>query len=166
MAMRIPIWLLATAMAASCAKGVTDGDGGGIDIEKREGDYEEDPGDQGDYGDEGATTGGDEGEGGSTSSSGEGGGQGATSSSSSGSGGQSPQPQCGDMWCDMGEEQSCPQDCPQQGQCAHDPCMPGPALDPMCDQCVDLVCQLDDYCCTTDWDETCVTEIDFACGCM
>jgi hypothetical protein len=84
-----------------------------------------------------------------------------------GSGGGSPAPVCGDAFCDAGETpQSCPQDCQAAGgSCDHDVCAEGTPLDPACDLCVDLVCAIDDYCCTSSWDSLCVGSADFFCGC-
>jgi hypothetical protein len=74
---------------------------------------------------------------------------------------------CGDMYCDAGEQQSCPQDCGMQGgTCSHSPCQLGPALDPNCDPCASLICGLDPYCCSTDWDSICVDNAAFFCGCV
>lgn len=73
-------------------------------------------------------------------------------------------PICGDGTCEPGEEASCPQDC-GGGACAHDPCVEGVALDPACDACADLVCFLDDYCCTVEWDLFCVDTAYVYCIC-
>jgi hypothetical protein len=50
------------------------------------------------------------------------------------------------------------------GGCAHDTCVEGEALDPMCDACAEAVCAADAYCCTTLWDDTCVAEVADFCG--
>ncbi|MBK9265758.1 MAG: hypothetical protein IPM54_38970 [Polyangiaceae bacterium] len=57
------------------------------------------------------------------------------------------------------------------GTCAHSPCTVGPntttPLTNGCDSaqanCVALVCAQDSYCCTTDWDSYCVSEVETYC---
>lgn len=51
--------------------------------------------------------------------------------------------------------------------CEHDPCQTGNLLNPGCSPCVSAVCQLDPYCCNTQWDQQCVNEAGDspACGC-
>ncbi len=41
------------------------------------------------------------------------------------------------------------------GSCAHSPCDLGGALSPVCDPCVEAVCNLDFYCCLVEWDVSC-----------
>jgi hypothetical protein len=48
--------------------------------------------------------------------------------------------------------------------CAHDKCDSGSALDPACDDCVQLVCNADPFCCDTQWDSFCEQEIRTVCG--
>jgi hypothetical protein len=49
--------------------------------------------------------------------------------------------------------------------CAHDPCIEGGALDPSCSGCVDDVCDQDPFCCSEQWDQSCVYVTDNRCGC-
>lgn len=53
-----------------------------------------------------------------------------------------------------------------RGMCAHSPCQVGVALNPTCDPCVDLICLLDPFCCTTTWDTLCVSNGQLYCGCI
>jgi hypothetical protein len=71
---------------------------------------------------------------------------------------------CGDSTCSPGECATCAGDCPGGCVCPHDTCTVGELLDPGCDPCVGQVCAVDDYCCTTSWDETCVGEAQDICG--
>ena len=48
--------------------------------------------------------------------------------------------------------------------CAHNPCVPGVALDPACAACVAHTCASWPGCCTTAWSSTCVTDA-AACAC-
>jgi hypothetical protein len=57
-----------------------------------------------------------------------------------------------------------PPDPPPGGSCAHDPCTIGAALPAWCDNCATIVCELDSYCCTVDWDESCVDDAKNSCG--
>jgi hypothetical protein len=50
------------------------------------------------------------------------------------------------------------------GDCAHDLCASGAALDPTCDTCVADVCAADDFCCTVEWDSVCVGQAEDLCG--
>jgi hypothetical protein len=43
-------------------------------------------------------------------------------------------------------------------------CSTGGALDAGCDSCASAVCGMDSFCCSTQWDATCVSEVDLACG--
>ena len=45
----------------------------------------------------------------------------------------------------------------------HDICASGEALDPSCDPCVTTLCAADAYCCSTTWDEQCVSEVSQYC---
>jgi hypothetical protein len=62
--------------------------------------------------------------------------------------------------------------CPEAaGSCAHSPCVENGTSLPLvsgCDaaqaDCVATVCAWDSYCCTTDWDDTCVGEVESYCG--
>jgi hypothetical protein len=49
------------------------------------------------------------------------------------------------------------------GAC-HDVCASGDALDKGCDPCAATLCAADDFCCTTTWDEQCVSEVSQYCG--
>ena len=71
---------------------------------------------------------------------------------------------CGDTTCSPGECATCAGDCPGGCVCPHDTCTAGELLDPGCDPCVGQVCAVDDYCCTTEWDGTCVGEAQKICG--
>ena len=53
---------------------------------------------------------------------------------------------------------------PPPPECAHGVCEPGVALEPGCDECVDTVCAVDDFCCTVFWDRVCVEEAEELCG--
>ena len=48
--------------------------------------------------------------------------------------------------------------------CAHDVCEAGDILDPTCSSCVESVCQADGFCCTTSWDDLCVSNAVELCG--
>jgi hypothetical protein len=49
--------------------------------------------------------------------------------------------------------------------CPHDVCVVGDPLDPQAceDPCVDIICDLDAYCCTVGWDSTCVGWVNDQC---
>ena len=74
-------------------------------------------------------------------------------------------PECGNNKCEQGEKCStCPDDC---GECpgAGDCCEPGET--PGCDNpsIQSCVCQQDDYCCKTKWDQACVDGVEgYDCG--
>jgi hypothetical protein len=40
----------------------------------------------------------------------------------------------------------------------------GPAMSPSCSGCVDAICAQDPYCCSTDWDDVCVSHVDSICS--
>lgn len=48
--------------------------------------------------------------------------------------------------------------------CAHDRCTPGGPLSPACDLCVAEICNVDPFCCSTQWDGNCVAEVGYVCG--
>ena len=48
--------------------------------------------------------------------------------------------------------------------CAHGLCAAGPALAASCDPCAAKVCASDSFCCATDWDSQCVSEVGKVCG--
>lgn len=45
------------------------------------------------------------------------------------------------------------------GKCEHDENTAGTALDPSCNACAAKLCPVDSYCCSTEWDATCVGEV-------
>jgi hypothetical protein len=53
---------------------------------------------------------------------------------------------------------------PPPPECTHGVCEAGPPLEPGCDECVDTVCAVDDFCCTVFWDRVCVDEAEELCG--
>lgn len=48
--------------------------------------------------------------------------------------------------------------------CAHPICAVGESLAPACDPCAATVCAADPYCCSDNWDATCVGEVTSICG--
>jgi hypothetical protein len=52
---------------------------------------------------------------------------------------------------------------PSAPACAHDACAEGAALDASCHACVGKICLSDPYCCTTEWDATCVQQVQSVC---
>jgi hypothetical protein len=48
--------------------------------------------------------------------------------------------------------------------CAHDLCKEGAALGYLCDPCVTVICDQDDYCCNTAWDDECTYLVFEICG--
>lgn len=48
--------------------------------------------------------------------------------------------------------------------CAHDECTVGAALPASCSSCAQTVCFLDSFCCTAEWDQTCVDAAKTYCG--
>jgi hypothetical protein len=50
------------------------------------------------------------------------------------------------------------------GTCAHNVCAVGVALDSGCDPCTHDLCAADPYCCATEWDDVCMSEVGTACG--
>ncbi len=47
--------------------------------------------------------------------------------------------------------------------CTHSLCTAGPALTAACDPCAQSICAVDAYCCSTNWDSTCVGEVATVC---
>jgi hypothetical protein len=47
--------------------------------------------------------------------------------------------------------------------CAHPTCTEGAALTASCDSCTAQICQADSYCCSTEWDRQCVSEVKSIC---
>jgi hypothetical protein len=47
--------------------------------------------------------------------------------------------------------------------CAHPICAAGAYLDSSCDPCAALLCSKDPYCCSSEWDGTCVGEVTSIC---
>ena len=50
------------------------------------------------------------------------------------------------------------------GSCDHDVCAMGGALSASCDSCTQALCAADSYCCATQWDAQCVSEVAANCG--
>jgi hypothetical protein len=55
-------------------------------------------------------------------------------------------------------------DCGTSAACVHDKCVTGAKLTGTCDACVQKVCAADAYCCSTGWDNLCVSQVNDACG--
>jgi hypothetical protein len=53
---------------------------------------------------------------------------------------------------------------PSGGSCTHSPCATGAKLSASCDGCAATVCSYDAYCCSTEWDNICVSEAKQYCG--
>jgi hypothetical protein len=49
------------------------------------------------------------------------------------------------------------------GSCSHDICSSGGPLNASCDSCSETVCDIDPYCCDTEWDSLCVGEAEYYC---
>lgn len=49
-------------------------------------------------------------------------------------------------------------------KCAHDRCASGAPLDPACDPCVAAICADDPFCCESEWDAQCTSEVESACS--
>ncbi|HWB74175.1 MAG TPA: hypothetical protein VG755_04450 [Nannocystaceae bacterium] len=45
------------------------------------------------------------------------------------------------------------------GNCDHDVCTAGTALDPTCGDCASTICSLDSFCCENEWDDVCVGHV-------
>src|SRR6478735_4324434 len=75
---------------------------------------------------------------------------------------------CESSWDDIcvGEVATvCGATCGGGGECAHDQCEAGVALDPaVCGECVGNICAVDSFCCTNSWDDVCVGEVESICG--
>ncbi len=64
----------------------------------------------------------------------------------------------------VGEVSSiCGQSC-GGGSCAHPICSVGAKLKKSCDSCATNICTQDPYCCNTQWDSQCVSEVSSICG--
>lgn len=50
------------------------------------------------------------------------------------------------------------------GTCDHDACTAGGPLGTDCDMCAAAVCAVDDYCCTTAWDQLCINQVAQQCA--
>ncbi|MBL4688534.1 MAG: hypothetical protein JKY37_28350 [Nannocystaceae bacterium] len=50
------------------------------------------------------------------------------------------------------------------GECGHDTCTTGDPLDPSCGTCAQAVCEADNYCCATEWDEICTDHVETYCA--
>lgn len=70
-----------------------------------------------------------------------------------------------DSLCVSEVEQYCAVTCdgPPPG-CEHDECVEGNPLAPDCSSCAEAVCAADPYCCETEWDATCILEVEQECG--
>jgi hypothetical protein len=53
---------------------------------------------------------------------------------------------------------------PGSGNCDHDVCEAGSALDPTCGLCAAAVCAADFFCCTSGWDDLCIEAVDEVCA--
>jgi hypothetical protein len=74
-------------------------------------------------------------------------------------------PVCGDGICNGQETcQNCPGDCGTCPACAHDVCASGVKLDATCSECATKVCKNDAYCCKTEWDSLCISDVKSLCG--
>jgi hypothetical protein len=69
-----------------------------------------------------------------------------------------------DSLCAKEAAELCADTCAPAG-CAHDECAAGGTLDAACSPCATSVCDADDYCCSTEWDDLCVSEAAELCGC-
>jgi hypothetical protein len=85
---------------------------------------------------------------------------GFTSSSTTSGGGV-----CGNGVCEVTEScVTCPADCGTGcGACPHSWCNQGVPLNPGCNFCVMLICDLEPTCCLTTWDATCVAKAQQIC---
>jgi hypothetical protein len=54
--------------------------------------------------------------------------------------------------------------CAGGGECVHEVCSTGAALDGACDGCAGAICAADPYCCDGTWDAACVGEVASECG--
>ena len=50
------------------------------------------------------------------------------------------------------------------GECNHNVCEIGDAMDPSCGDCAAEICANDSFCCETEWDEMCVGHVDTYCA--
>lgn len=74
--------------------------------------------------------------------------------------------------CESSYDETCVQEaqsipacgCAAEQTCAHDECDTGEILDPACSDCAETVCEADGYCCTTSWDDLCVSHAVDLCG--
>ena len=73
---------------------------------------------------------------------------------------------CGDGKCDVTEcDGSCAADCPSGcASCAHDLCETGAGLDASCDVCAAAICATNPWCCTGEWDGSCIVAMATVCG--
>jgi hypothetical protein len=74
---------------------------------------------------------------------------------------------CNTLWDSIcvGEVTSiCGQSCGTGGNCAHPICSTGAKLKKSCDPCATKICNADPYCCSTQWDSICVSEVSSVCG--
>lgn len=76
---------------------------------------------------------------------------------------------CSSQWdqqCVDAAESLCGLDCGGGGgnDCAHDECTAGAALTDGCSACVTAVCDVDSFCCSSEWDQQCVNTAEIECG--
>lgn len=48
--------------------------------------------------------------------------------------------------------------------CSHDECVAGAPLSPLCNDCVESICNQDPYCCNQNWDYLCTYAVDDVCN--
>jgi RHS repeat-associated protein len=73
-----------------------------------------------------------------------------------------------DSTCADQVQSVCHQSCEAQpkvqcGNCSHELCSAGAQLDSTCDGCVSRICAVDPFCCSTAWDDICVSEVNSVC---
>lgn len=89
------------------------------------------------------------------------------SSARSGSGSERRNPLTGSHWL-LAAVALCwlswPAPAEAQPSCVHDICDIGGNLNPVCDPCVDDICFGDAYCCTVEWDDDCIDQVETVCG--
>lgn len=66
---------------------------------------------------------------------------------------------CGSSSGEHAEQQEQPLEVGEMVACAHPICAVGGPLTATCDACATVLCAADPYCCSTEWDATCVGEV-------